>query len=463
MKKNYLLSILLLSGWPAIAARGDANAIAVTNLAQLAGAAGRSGQTVRMPAGTYRLSDFLPPDLIKEKRARKDFQFLEFSGSDNMFHLDGVVIEVDTALRAALRPPIHTSEFVVSGDGNVIRGLAIVNTGDGTSPGGALFEVSGRGNTLRDCRFTVRGSFPYGYGDLFGKGGGSVISHRKQSGVLVTGDDTSVLGCRLIMRSFGHGFFVQKDASNVRFEDCSVEGVMRPTDAMLAETAGPAFDVGFRTVMRNRDGEYRVTPGYMKSLSEDGFRTYGQHTNLTFRNCTARNMRGGFELRTKTGVRLEHCAAFGCERGFWISTDAVVRDCRGDAQYGPLLFLEGDNATVNLKLQPTESTNEVHALATIHGTGHEVTIAPAGGEERKRPLPILLGYRQPGAGEGMSPISEDSARNITLRNETTMPIEISRQAVGCEIVTRGPVSKNAGTDIAIHPVSSSSPPGPSVP
>ena len=37
----------------------------------------------------------------------------------------------------------------------------------------------------------------------------------------------------------------------------------------------------------------------MKSLAEDGFRTYGQVKNLTFIHCTAKNMRGGFELRTR--------------------------------------------------------------------------------------------------------------------------------------------------------------------
>ena len=71
---------------------------------------------------------------------------------------------------------------------------------------------------------------------------------------------TTVCGCKLYMRSFGHGYYIQEDAANVHFEDCYVEGVMRPTDEMLAETSGPAFKVGFRTVVKNRQGELaRVT------------------------------------------------------------------------------------------------------------------------------------------------------------------------------------------------------------
>ena len=194
----------------------------------------------------------------------------------------------------------------------------------------------------------VCGSFPYGYGDLFGKGGPDIIGPLKKSGVHIAGNGTTVSGCKLYMRSFGHGYYIQEDAENVHFEDCYVEGVMRPTDEMLAETSGPAFKVGFRT--------------------------YGQHKNLSFKNCTAKNMRGGFELRSKTGVQLENCTAIGNERGFWISTDAVLRNCRGDAQYGPLLFVEGDNASVELELLPAESPMNVHALATIQGQGDNVTI-----------------------------------------------------------------------------------------
>lgn len=427
-----------------------AEVVTVMNLAELARAAGRSGQVVKMTPGIYRLSDYIPLTAIPERRVRGEFQFMTFSGSNNVFHLDGVAIEVDTALRAALRPPVHNSEFIVSGDNNTIRGLAITNLGDGTSPGGALLSLTGNGNTLRDCTFLVRGSYPYGYGDLFGKGGGSVINHRKQSGVHITGSSTRLAGCQLFMRSFGHGYYLQNDAANVQFEDCHVEGELRATDDMLAESEGPAFKVGFRTVIRNRNGEHRVLPGYMKSLAEDGFRTYGDHKNLSFRNCTAKNMRGGFELRTKTGVRLENCTAIGNERGFWVADRAMVINSRGDAQYGPLVYVEGDRASVELELMPAESDRIVHALATIHGTGHVVMIKPSERAERARPLPIMVGYSQPSAGEGMAAIAAKTTRTVRLRNETAMPVVISAQATGCDVTTRGQLLENAGKDNVIR-------------
>jgi hypothetical protein len=428
---------------------GDENRVAVSSLAELAEAAGKSGQVVTMKPGVYRLVDYLAPNMIAEQRKRGEFQFLTFAGHDNVFHLGGATIEVDTALRNALRPPIHTDEILVSGNNNTLAGLTIRHIGEGASSGGAALGVTGQGNTLRDCTLHVCGSFPYGYGDLFGKGGSDIIGPRKKSGVHITGDGTRLVGCKLFMRSFGHGYYIQEDAENVSFEDCSVEGVMRATDDILAETTGPAFKVDFRTVVTNRAGENRVTPGYMKSLSEDGFRTYGQHKNLSFTNCTAKNMRGGFELRSKAGARLENCAALGNERGFWISTDAIVQNCRGDAQYGPLLFVEGDNAVVDVELLPSESTATVHALATIQGQGSKITIRQSPTGARNRAIPILMGYGTPMMGDGMASIPEREARRISLRNETSMPILIGPKARDSEILTAGPVEENRGKDVVV--------------
>ena len=135
-------------------------------------------------------------------------------------------------------------------------------------------------------------------------------------------------------------------------------------------------------------------------------------------------MRAGFELRGDAQVHIEDGAAVGNERGFWVGDGAVIKNSRGDARYGPLLFLEGQNATVELALMPPESDYQVHALATIHGTGHTVSLVPWQGHERRRPLPIKVGFAQPGGGEAMSPYSERAARQIRLGNRTQMPVVI---------------------------------------
>ncbi len=418
MKKKLIILACLLGAL----SYANGKVIHISSLKELAYYAGQNGNSVKLTPGLYKMADFLNEDSIAQRLEHKEYPYLIFTGNNNTFDLRGVKLEIDTQLRKRLRHPIHTNELTVSGASNVLKGLEIIHVGDGTSPGGAAFCVEGNGNTVSDFTIRVQGSFPYGYGDLFGKGGPDVIRHQKHSGFLITGSDTRILNCRLYMRSFGHGFYIQKDAGNIRFENCYVEGEVRSTDDVLKETSGPAFDVQFRTWTPNREGKYVVTPGYMKSLCEDGYRTYGQNKNITFINCTAKNTRGGFELRTNGGVRLENCTTIGTERAYWVGNDAVIKNCKGDANYGPLLFLEGSNVEVDLWVVPTESDRTVHALATIQGKNNKVLLRPYKGKNREKQLPILVGYTHPEHGEAMSPYGEAPCINLQLVNKTSMPV-----------------------------------------
>lgn len=444
----YLQNILIV-GLMLVCSIMNAAEIKISSLEELDYYASESGNVISMSPGVYPLSDYLTADSMIARRNLGMFQFITFSGSNNIFNLDGVEIEVDTDLRKILKPPIHTSEFVITGSGNTISGLQIRYFGNGTSPGGAALEIAGEGNIVRNITLWVTGSFPYGYGDLFGKGGPGVIRHQKHSGLLVTGSNTRLYGCKLFMHSFGHGFFVQKNAENIYFEDCFVEGEVRKTDDILAETSGPAFDVNFRTWTINREGLYRVTPGYMKSLCEDGFRTYGQIKNIHFKNCTAKNTRGGFELRTNGGIHLENCTTIGTERAYWVGDGALVKNCRGDAGYGPLIFIEGSNVDVEMLVMTAESSCLVHALGTIQGKDNHVVLKSENGIQRTKELPILIGYTHPEHGESMSPFGEGEVTGLRFSNETGMPVIIGEQASGCEIETNGPVLENKGTDIKI--------------
>ena len=444
MNKTFLF---LVASMPFLLA-AQSKKVTFSSLKELAEYAGKSGYTISMKPGKYALNDFLTPDSIAAKKARKDYAYINFSGNGNVFLLDGVQVEVDTEIRNALKPPTHTSEFYITGNNNTIQGLKITCINNGTSPGGALLSIHGSGTTLRNFEALVRGSFPYGYGDLFGKGGPDVIRHQKHSGVQITGNDTKLYNCKLVMRSFGHGFYMQFKAENIYFENCSVEGEVRSTDDVLKETSGPAFDVAFRTWTQNREGKYIVTPGYMKSLCEDAFRTYGPIKNVTFKNCTAKNTRAGFELRGSPGNRIENCQVIGVERGYWVGDGAIVENCKGDATYGPLLFVEGSGVKVELTVQPAITDRLVHALATIQGKDNYVVLKKGNGKSTKA-LPILVGYTHPEHGEAMSPYGEAPAENLSLKNETDMPVVVGEKAVNCSILSKGVVKENKGKDIAV--------------
>ena len=421
--------------------------VVVRSLAELAEAAGQDRREIVLAPGEYEIAGLFTDADIAGRRRRGDFAYLRFAGSGNMFHFRGARIRLDTRLRQRFRPPVHSDEIVISGNDNTLHDLSIECHGEGTSPGGALLRIAGEGNRLYGASLLVKGSEPYGYGDLFGKGGPDVLWHHKHSGVCITGSRTELRDCRLVMRSFGHGYYIQGEASDILFERCRVEGEMRATSDMLAETSGRAFDVDFRTVGVNREGRHRVSPGYRKSLAEDGFRTYNQNRNVVFRDCMAVHMRAGFELRTRGGGRLENCAALGCERGFWVAGGMTLHQCRADARHGPALFVEGDGAVIDLEILPESSEFNVHALAAIHGSGHRIDLRPAGGRERARPLPILLGFAAPAAGEGMSPIKARPARRIWLNNRTRNPVVTGGQARDCEIRSTFPPEETSREEI----------------
>ncbi|MFI3280068.1 MAG: hypothetical protein SNI70_09070 [Rikenellaceae bacterium] len=439
MKKNLLiLTVAFLMAAPTLMAKS----IKVASLSQFATLIAQDNQEIKLVAGTYSLRDYLNADSISSRVARKDYQYLKFSGSGNTIDMKGVILEVDTELRELLKHPIHTDEIMVTGNNNHLKGLEIKHKGFTTSPGGCAFTVKGAGNTIEGFTLRVQGSAPYGYGDLFGKGKDHVIKHQKHSGFLITGDKTTVIGCNLYIRSFGHGYFIQQNPEDVTLIDCYVEGEIRTTEDMLTETDGPAFDVNFRTLSPNRDGEYVVTTGYVKALCEEGFRTYGACKNLRFINCTAKNTRGGFELRSwDESMYLENCTAIGTERAYWLGEGAIAKNCKGDACYGPLLYVEGGNCDVDIKLIASESKYIVNALATIHGKNNKIKISPYKGKDQAINLPIMLGYVQPEHGEAMSPFTESACENLTLENSTQMSVIVGKQCTepSCNISTKGQI------------------------
>ena len=422
----------------------NATEVKVNSIKELAEYASQSGNVITMSPGVYQLTDYLSIDSMIKRHERKEFQFITFSGNNNVFNLEGVELEVDNSLRESLNAPLHNSEFLITGSNNTFKGLTIKFKGKGTAKGAAAFVVGGTNNILKNIVLHVNGSFPYGYGDYLGKGKKSIVKHKKHSGILITGINTKLYGCKVFIKSLGHAFFIQ-GGDNTYFKDCYAEGEIRATNEMLTETSGPAFDNNFASIYRNYDGEKKIPSNYMKSLNECGFRTYSTG-KVTAINCVAKNMRVGFALAK---VSLKNCEAINCERGYYLNK-AVTKNCRGDAKYGPLLYLVGDEASkIDLTLMPGETNMNVHAVATICGKGHEVSIKNFDKQKRKKVIPIMLGYGMPSSGEISAIIPEKSAENIKINNKASLAIVVGKMASNCKIKTNGEVVENKGTNIEI--------------
>jgi hypothetical protein len=444
------ITLLLSLGLGCLASEARAEVVTVSNLTQFAEVAARSNQTVRLLPGVYRLADYLTAETLQQIRAgvdrshrRPPVPMFVFRGDNNRFDLRDVVMEIDTTLYAKLPQGGYTRCLIIAGNGNHLDGLTIRNTGPQQGSGGNILSIAGVSNTVENVTLNVHGSFPYGYGDLLGKGGPNLVGLQKQSGIQVLGNGSVLRRCRVISRAFGHCFYIQ-EGKDIRLEDCYAEGEMRATSEMLRATNGPAFKLGFRSVYENRDGRYFMVPGYMKSLVEDGFRTYGSAGAVTLINCTAINTRAGFEIgapdHSPVKTVLRNCVARGCERAYLIGSHTIVRQSRGDAKYGPLLYLRGGRESdVELELDGGGSDYTVHALATIAGTNHRVRLTAAPHESSLPKIPIWFGFGMPAHAEMASPIRPAATRNVTLRNEIPHVAVISSDTPqDCEIETVGP-------------------------
>ncbi|MFI3292970.1 MAG: hypothetical protein SNI70_05580 [Rikenellaceae bacterium] len=429
----------------------------ISSVAELAEVAALSNTKVKMTPGVYQMKDYLTPKVIRNTQfadAMNRKAMILFSGSGNTFDLEGVNIEIDTELLGAFDASIN--EIQITGANNTIKGLTITDIGNNppTTKGARSFVITGDNNKIDGVTLNMSGSHPLGYGDLLGKGSSKVTRLNKHSGLLVEGLGDTIVNCSIYSKSLGHLFFVQ-GGRDVYFENCYAEAVVRSTDDMLAEKSGVAYDINFKSVYKNRDGESVITPGYVKSLSECGFRNYGtggpdknKTGKVTLVNCRAKNTRIGFAFtRMDEDMNIENCEAQGCEVSYYLS-GVDVKSSRGDAQYGPLLNMSTQSdkpCNIELELFPTVSDYTVHCLAAIRGNNHKIKISNYNNQSRTKELPILIGTSSPAANNGFSPMGKAPAVGVELINATGMAVELNTTTSNCTVTSDGKVTDN-GTD-----------------
>ncbi|MCH6256872.1 hypothetical protein MLD52_09960 [Puniceicoccaceae bacterium K14] len=383
MFRIYFLLVALIFA----SARGAEKAHVIESIDELRASAVLDDVKVRMKPGTYRLDE------------ADDHHFIRFTGSRSHFDLTGVTLEIDNALFRKFGvingPDGFYCAIDLIGDDIVFEGLSTVNVGDGFGVSGRnkIFNVCGSGVILRNVDVTTSGSNPWGYGSLFGIAGGDV---RKMNGIRVgwPAVGAKLINCRVHMRAMGHAIFVQ-GAQDTLIDDCHVDGLLRPTDEILEETSGYAFDKGFNTgkseyvegVLVAENGD--ILPSEMIAMSEDGIRLYPQGgpdktpTGVTtLRNCTVSQMRRGIcvGLGNAADIVID-CEVRNCvAAGFNISGGDYLENCRSDARYSEALscpYNGSEGAVVGLEILDSRGGTVNTLLATLNGRGHEVTFKTA--------------------------------------------------------------------------------------
>lgn len=333
--------------------------IVVNSLSALKPYLNDSNVNIKLSPGTYwvtvaDVNNGLYDNFMDIEGVQSAALFL-FEGSNSTYDFTNVTINVETGIFQAYGS-IQVYEVHVVGNNNVLKNLTLVDNGsvdDHPTKGAVNLVMDGSYNTIEGFHVTSKGSYPYGYGDAFGKGGsGNVIGHRKHSTFLVRGDYNHAKNCTLIHRTYGHCIFMQA-ANHPTIEGCYVEGEVRTTDDMLAEegTGTPGDNVDFIT-----SWGYKLPAGYMMSLGEEGIRSYNagetiingvsysRGTNdITVLNSTVKYMRGGITIQAASGTKyVEGCTVIGCEQGYAIGSGDVV-DCYADVAYGPAYQSTYDN------------------------------------------------------------------------------------------------------------------------
>lgn len=439
--------------------------IQVSSLDGLREAVSQSNQQIILAPGNYRVSD------------QHGFHF---TGSNNDIDLSDASIEVPMEIASG------KTLFRLTGDRITLRGGTI----EDTYPDGATeitdfgaynqarkyggmneISVSGNDNRLVGLSMTVRGSFPYGYGNMYGIGRGNAIGRlKKHCGIQITGDRAIVDGCNIKMEAFGHVIYVQGgDRTTVR--NTVIEGTLRPSNDCYNETKDGDLAKQFNYQLQWPDSVkgLPIPRDHMLNCTEDGIRAYKGAGEMIVENCVVKKCRGGIKLYMAKSARVSNCKVLDCViQGYSVPRNGVISNSSGNAAYGPLLYVHFDshsNQNIDLKVLPSPHTLGDHPLAAIKGVGHSIRFRRADNSTPTTPRPIIVGYPMrfdflstdyPNVPVGYERhFAEHSpktyrASGITVYNETAHPVVLGALSENNNVTSLGPI-RDLGTTNVLSP------------
>lgn len=408
----------------------------VSTLAELCEAVKQSGQSIVMKPGKYDLTD-LPADS----------RIISCSGSNNTIDLTGVYVNV----------PVGSTRggyVYITGNNNTFKGGEFEDTypcgleevTDFSSynqnrkalarglRGSEVLGVLGDNNKVIGTRLTVRGSFPYGYGSIYGIGGKNVFGLDKRCGIVVKGKNNTIDGCEVQQRAFGHGIYIQPPADETIVKNCLVEGRMRLSAELYDESND--YDLPKRSdyQLPLEEGSPALPKDIMLPLSEDGIRVYTHGGSITVDNCTVIRMRGGIRCYLASRAVVTNSKAIDCEScNFNMPKGGEIVGSSGNFAYGPLsdFRLARSNQDIELTIIPSPHAVGPHNLADVQGNNHNIVFHRTDGPIDTNLRPIVV-----------------TGKGSTILNETEYPIVLEESARDNTVISFGPVTdKGQGNKI----------------
>ncbi|MBK1832488.1 DUF6250 domain-containing protein [Roseibacillus ishigakijimensis] len=446
--------------------------LTVQSVEELRQAVKQSHRHIRMAPGTHVITEL-----------ENGTNAIHFTGSHNEIDLTGVKFEVPVSTLRKMEKQRRSDQavFQLDGDHLTLLGLEIENTypsgkSEITDFGSynqhpelhpnrqiVTLRANGDDTTLRGLRLTVRGSSPYGYGNMYGIGGGAVVRLKKHSGILAKGDRAVIDDCRVKMEAFGHAIFFQ-GGDDILVQNCHVEGELRPSNDLYEEKGEGDFARHFNYQLQ-WPKEVRGVPiprDHMINLSEDGIRAYPGTKHVTVKNCRVDKMRAGVKLYLARSAEVTDCVVTDCVvQGYSLPSRGKMVRCAGNAAYGPLLYIHSDfhnNQHIDLTVLPATKSLGDHPLVALKGSKNHIHLHAGQGLSATPPRPIILGYKMrfdflstdyPAAprdfADHFAKYAPDHyrAEGNTLINDTPFPVILGEQARKNTVKSRGPVTNLA--------------------
>lgn len=462
--------------------------VEVASIAELRKISGGSDQHVVMKPGHYVLRG-----LVNERVG------IELSGSNNHFDLTGVTIQTPISIYRVSKEDLSREKGIrgfgtlritgnhVSLDGGTfestyaepkgpIRDFGSYNQNPDHYPEGNVTEIrlSGDDIKLTNCRLTVRGSYPYGYGNMYGIGDDPAVTLRKHCGILITGDRVLIDGCWVKMEAFGHAIFVQ-GGDQITVRNSEVEGEVRPSNDFYRETndgdLGKRFD--YKIQWPEQMKGIAVPRDHMINLMEDGIRAYKGTGHMTVENCKVTKARGGIKLYMAKSATVSDCEVIDCViQGYSLPSRGTITRSRGNAAYGPLLYVHMDSHVsqkIDLEVVSAPHALGDHPLAAIKGQGHQITLRAKESIPENQRRPIIIGYYKrfdylcvdfpsvpAGMEEHFKKFAPESFRasGIELTNETDHPVVFGDLSQENQVISRCKVTDYGKGNQQVTPESS---------
>ncbi|PNW28440.1 carbohydrate-binding protein [Formosa algae] len=398
----------------------------VNSLLDLRTAVVLSNQNIVLSPGDYNFED-LP----------SKYRNISFTGSNNTIDLTGVYINVPVG-------SVSSTYIILSGSNNTIIGGEIEDTyRSGITEitdfsaynqdrenlahglgGDAVMSIIGENNLVDGLELTTRGSFPYGYGSMYGIGAENIFGLDKRCGILINGKGNTLDNVVLHHRAFGHGIFMQGNADETVIKNTHVEGRVRLGAELYTETE--PYDLPFLTdYLQPYVNNDPIDKTEMHSLCEDGIRMYNIPGSVTIEDCVVERMRGGIRLYLGGKATVNNVTSTDCGSSNYNlpSNVGTITNSSGNFAYAPLSDFAGNKTGYDAEwtIIPSPHATGPHNILDVNGGGHNLVL-----------------HRTEG------PIDTDLSREIvvtgsgsTIINETEYTIKLESTTSGNTILSCG--------------------------